>query len=104
MSFFATIKLQKWMKAADFGTFLNRWGLVLAAYNSAVIKMVEADGKLSAMVVPWNRIYCDELDFDGNPKIEIIELTPGQLKQRQGYDQEMVEALISFKYSFNMRI
>jgi hypothetical protein len=24
LSFFATIKLQKWMKAADFGTFLNR--------------------------------------------------------------------------------
>lgn len=99
LSFFATIKLQKWMKAADFGTFLNRWGLVLAAYNSAVIKMVEADGKLSAMVVPWNRIYCDELDFDGNPKIEIIELTPGQLKQLQGYDQEMVEALIAAQQS-----
>lgn len=99
LSFFATIKLQKWMKEADFGTFLNRWGLVLAAYNSAVVKMVEANGKLSAMIVPWNRIYCDELDFDGNPKIEIIELTPGQLRQREGYDQEMVEALIAAQQS-----
>ena len=99
LSFFATIKLQKWMKEADFGTFLNRWGLVLAAYNSAVVKMVEANGKLSAMTVPWNRIYCDELDFDGNPKIEIIELTPGQLRQREGYDQEMVESLIAAQQS-----
>lgn len=99
LSFFATIKLQKWMKTADFGTFLNRWGLVLAAYNSAVVKMVEVNGKLSALVVPWNRIYCDELDFDGNPKIEIIELTPGQLRQREGYDQEMVESLIAAQQS-----
>jgi hypothetical protein len=94
-SYLYTIHLQKWMNQSNFGMFLNIWGDYLAAYNSAVTKFVEQDGEMKAQVIPWNRIICDVIDFDANPVIEVIELTPAQLRMRKGYDKEQVEALIN---------
>lgn len=92
-AFLATVHLQNWMRKTDFGTFLNAWGLELAAFNSAVVKFVEKNGELYSMVVPWNRMICDPVNFDANMKIEILELTEAQLRQRDGYDQDMVDRL-----------
>lgn len=92
-AFLATIHLQDWMRRERFGAFLNEWGRVLARYGSAVCKFVEKEDKLSASVVPWQRMIVDQVDFDANPKIEILELTEAQLYQRKGYDQDMVEKL-----------
>lgn len=89
----ATVHLQNWMKKENFGAFLNDWGLELAGFNSSVVKFVESEGKLHSMIVPWSRLIVDQVDFDANPKIELLELTEGQLKQRKGYDKEMVEKL-----------
>lgn len=89
-----TIHLQKWMKDSHFGMFLNTWGDYLAAYNSAVCKFVEQDGELKANVIPWTRIIVDVIDFDSNPVIEMLEMTPAQLKQKKGYDQDMVDKLL----------
>ncbi len=94
-SYLYTIHLQKWMNNTNFGMFLNVWGDYLAAYNSAICKFVEQDGELKAQVITWNKVICDVIDFDSNPVIEVLELTPAQLKQRKGYDKVQVEALIN---------
>lgn len=92
-SFMATCLLQEWMDRENFGTFLNDWGLVLAGFNSAVVKFIEAEGKLHSMVVPWSRLIVDQINFDKNVKIEVLEVTEAELYQRKGYDKEQVERL-----------
>ncbi|MFP5260985.1 MAG: hypothetical protein ACLGJB_03665 [Blastocatellia bacterium] len=93
-AFLATVKLQDWMRKEQFGKFLNKWGRTLAKYGSAVTKFVEQGGKLHCLIIPWNRIICDTVDFYNNPVIEVLELTPAQLRRKEGYDQEMVQKLI----------
>lgn len=95
-AFMAQVHLANWMRRENFGAFLNDWGLDLAGFNSCVVKFIESKGKLHPMVVPWSRLICDQVDFDSNPKIEILELTEAQLYQRvetHGYDKDMVEKL-----------
>jgi hypothetical protein len=92
-AFIATVHLQNWMRKEGYGEFLNKWGMELAAFNSSVIKHVESKGELHAMVVPWSRLIVDSINFDKNPKIELLELTEAELYQREGYDKEMVEKL-----------
>ncbi len=89
----ATIQLQEWMDRENFGAFLNDWGLDLAGFNSQVVKFVEKGDRLYPMVVPWSRLIVDQVNFDKNPKIEILEVTEAELYQREGYDKEMVERL-----------
>lgn len=95
--FLATLHLQDWMRKDNFGAFLNEWGRTLARYGSAVVKFIETDGKLHSMVVPWNRLIVDPIDFGNDVVIEVLELTPAQLKKRKGYDQEIVDKLIDTK-------
>lgn len=92
-SFMATCLLQEWMDKENFGAFLNDWGLDLAGFNSSVVKFVEAEGELHAMTVPWSRLIVDQVNFDKNIKIEVLEVTEAELYQRKGYDKEMVERL-----------
>jgi hypothetical protein len=95
-AFMATVLLQNWMRREDWGTFLNKWGIDLASFNASVVKFIEADAKLHSMVIPWSRIICDPIDFDSNPKIELLELTEAQLYQRidtHGYDKDIVDQL-----------
>lgn len=94
-AFLATIHLQEWMKKDAFGKFLNDWGLALARYGSVALKFVQKSGSLHAMVVPWNRLYSDTVDFRNNPKVEKLYLTRAQLKKNKSYDQNMVDALIT---------
>ena len=90
----ATLKLQEWMKRQAFGRFLNDWGLTLATHGSAVSKFVEKDGELSAQVIDWNNLLCDQVDFDNNVKVEKLWMTPAQLKKNKNYDKELVEKLL----------
>ncbi len=94
LAFLATVHVQDWMRRARFGYFLNTWGRTLAKYGSAPVKFVEQDGELKVLVVPWNRMICDVVDFDANPKIEMLELTEAQLRQNKSYDQEMIDKLV----------
>jgi len=93
LAFVATVHLQNWMREQNFGAFLNDWGLDLSAFNSSVVKFVEAKGELHAMVVPWSRLIVDQINFNKNPKIEILEVTEAELYNREGYDKEQVERL-----------
>lgn len=93
-SFIATVHLQNWMRKDNFGAFLNEWGRTLARYGSAVVKFVENGEGLHAMVVPWNRLIVDAVDFDNDVTIEVLEMTPAQLSKKKGYDQEIVKKLI----------
>lgn len=93
LAFIATVLLQDWMRRENFGATLNDWGIELAGFNSSVMKFVESDGELHSFPVPWSRLIVDPVDFDANPKIEILELTEAQLYQRKGYDKELVEKL-----------
>ena len=92
-AFMATVQLQDWMRRENFGTFLNAWGINSAGFNESVLKFVEQDGRLIPSVVPWSRIICDVIDFDSNPKVEILEMTEAQLRKNKAYDQELVEEL-----------
>jgi len=89
-SFIANIFIQNWMRKENFGTFLNKWGYQLAKYGSSVLKFVESDGKLHRMVCDWNKLIVDPTDFYSNPVIEILELTPSQLRKNETYDKEAV--------------
>ena len=91
-AFIASIYLQNWMKKSRFGVFLNKWGRMLAKYGSTVVKFVEKDGELHSMVIDWHKFICDPIDFSNNPQIEVLDLTPAQLRAR-GYDEEVVDAL-----------
>jgi len=93
-AFLATLKLQEWMKKADFGQFLNDWGLNLATHGSTIAKFIEKDGELSAQVMNWNNFICDAVEFEGNPKIEKLWFTPAQLRKQKGYDKELVKVLL----------
>lgn len=92
-AFLANIKVQEWMRESNFGQFLNDWGLMLAGYGSAVTKFVEKGGELHKEVVPWNRIICDQIDFDNNPVVERLYFTEAQLKNNSSYDQVKVEEI-----------
>ena len=94
-AFLATIHLQEWMRRANFGVFLNEWGRNLAKYGSAVIKFVEKKGQLHIENVAWNKLISDTVDFENNPKIEKLYLTPAQLRANKAYDQDVVEYLLS---------
>lgn len=93
-SFLATVQLQDWMRRKKFGQFLNEWGLSLARYGSSILKFVEKDGELYFNVMPWPNMIVDPVDFDSNPKVEKIWLTPAQILKREEYDQELVKKLI----------
>lgn len=95
-AFLASVHIQNWMRKENFGAFLNDWGMELAAFNSSVVKFIESEGKLHPMVVPWSRLIVDQVNFDSNPKIEILELTEAELRQRvktHKYDKELVQRL-----------
>ncbi|MEA3431446.1 MAG: hypothetical protein U9R01_02030, partial [candidate division WOR-3 bacterium] len=93
-SFLATIHLQEWMRRNAFGQFLNEWGLSLSTYGSTILKFVEQGKELHSEVMPWNRMIVDAVDFDANPKIEKLWLTPSQLLDRKNYDKDLVMKLI----------
>lgn len=92
-AFLATVHLQDWMRREKFGLFLNDWGRSLARYGSTVVKFVDNSDGLTPLVIPWNRLICDAVDFDANIKIEVLELTEAQLRQRKGYNKDMVGKL-----------
>lgn len=93
-AFLATIHLQEWMRKANFGAFLNDWGRTLARYGSAVVKFIESNGKLNSIVVPWNRLIVDQIDFNNDVVIEVLELSVADLRNRKEYDKDVVEELI----------
>ncbi len=68
-AFLATVHLQNWMRRENFGAFLNSWGIDLASFNSSVVKFVESQGELHAMVIPWSRLIVDQVDFDSNGRL-----------------------------------
>lgn len=95
-SFLATVHLRDWMKRSKFGTYLNEWGRTLSRYGSAVTKIVQNSEGLHISVVPFSNIIFDAVDFDNNPKIEILELNMAQLRGRiktHGYDADAVDDL-----------
>lgn len=93
--FFLSLYLQDWMRKDNFGQFLNNWGISLAGFNSSVVKFVEKDGKLVCGVVSWSKLIVDQINFDDNVKIEILELTETQLYDR--YGKEAVDDLVGAK-------
>jgi hypothetical protein len=93
-SLLATVVISDWMKKERFGEFLNEWGRTLARFGSAIVKFVPKKDKLHIIVVPWTKSIVDSVDFENNPKIELLELTPSQLRKNPNYDQDIVESLI----------
>ncbi len=92
-SFLANIHLQDFFRRQRFGAFLSDWGRVLSRYGSAITKFVDTGDALIPGVTAWNRMIVDQINFDKNPQIEVIELTEAELRQRPGYDQDIVDKL-----------
>lgn len=95
LSLVANVLLIRWMRKAKFAKYLNDWGRTLATYGSAVSEFVKQDGKLVCNVISWNKMICDPIDFDNNPKIKVMWLTPAQLRANKSYDQGLVEELLN---------
>jgi hypothetical protein len=93
--FFLYLYLQDWMRKENFGQFLNNWGLALAGFNSSVVKFVEKDGRLICQIVPWSKLIVDQINFEDNLKIEILELTESQLYEKFG--KEAFDNLVGAK-------
>src|SRR3990167_3231379 len=93
-AFMATVHLQKWMKKAKFGIFLNNWGRTLARFGSAVVEFIEKDSELFCSVIPWNKLIVDPQDFTALPVIKKLYFTPAQLKRKKEYNQEVVTNLL----------
>lgn len=94
LAFIATLLIQDWMRKNNFDAFLNKWDLTQAKYGSAIVEFVEQQGKLTPSVLTWNRTIIDTVDFENNPRIKILWLTPAQLRKNKLYDQDMVKALL----------
>lgn len=92
-AFLLSVHLQDWMRREHFGKFLNTWGIEQAGFNSAVLKFVEKDKRLIPSIVPWSRLIVDQLNFNDNPIIEVLELTEAQMYER--FDADKVDNLIS---------
>jgi len=95
LAFVANVLLHNWMDRERFGVFLNQWGRSLSKYGSTIVKFVKQDGRLIPSVIPWNRLIVDPVDFEALPVIEKLYKTPSQLRKMKGYNQGMVESLIS---------
>lgn len=93
----ATHHLRKYMRKSSFGLFLNNWGLTLARYGSAVVKILDDNNEfLSFRVVPWSSIIVDPIDFNASPQVEIFYMTKEQLKKEakaRGYDLNVINNL-----------
>jgi hypothetical protein len=94
LAFVATLLIQDWMRRNDWDAFSDKWDLTEVRYGGAWVEFVEQDGKLIPSVIPWNRAITDTVDFENNPKIKILWLTPQQLRKNKMYDQEVVKALL----------
>lgn len=94
MAFIASLHFQDWMRRELFGATLNGWGRAESEYGSAILKFVEKGDKLHSEVTPWNRMISDTVDFENNPKIEVLYLTPAQLRDNESYDQTQVDGLL----------
>ncbi len=93
----AKIFVRKWMRKHEYAQFLNEWARVQSRYNSAIVKAVVNSNGVHLSVTPWQRQICDAVEYEPNPKIDVIELTEGQLRERittHGYWKDAVEALI----------
>ncbi len=102
LAFVANVLLQRWMDENRFGQFLNKWGLQLATYGSAISKWKDMGDRLYPCVVPWNRAIVDPIDFEALPRIEKFYKTPAQLRAMATvgdpnyahYDKDVVEKII----------
>ena len=94
LAFVANVMLQNWMDENRYGQFLNTWGRTLARYGSAVVEYVEQDGKLIPLVIPWNRLIPDAVDFYATPTIKKLYRTPAQLRKNKFYNQDAVDKLV----------
>lgn len=93
LAYFADVLLKDWMRREQFGKFLNKWGYVLAKYDTALIKFTEKNKRLVPEVVPWSSLIVDPLDITKAPIIEKLYLTEAELKQ-SGYDKQKVKQLL----------
>lgn len=98
-SFLATAKLHEYMNRENFGQFLNDWGLSLATYGSSVLKFIQQGDRLHTMVIPWNRLIIDPIDFNKAPVIEILELTESELRKNKYYNPDIVDSLCEATHS-----
>ena len=79
----------EWMKAADFGLFLNRMGYTRAKYGGVLVKKsIEQDeeggDELCLDVVEWKNVVTDQIDIERGNIVEVHYMTPVELMEKDG--------------------
>jgi hypothetical protein len=87
----------EWMKAADFGLFLNRMGYTRPKYGGVLVKksMEREEGKdeLKVDVVEWKNVVTDQIDIERGNIVECHYMTPVDLMEKDGVWDNVREAV-----------
>lgn len=73
----------EWMKE-DFSLTLNKMGSTRPKYGGYLLKKTMEEGKLKIDVVDWTKVSTSVSDIMGNPIVEEHNLSPVQLKRKDG--------------------
>lgn len=73
----------EWMKT-DFGQTLNKMGMTRPKYGGYLIKKTENEGKLKIEVMDWTKVYTDISNIMGGPIVECHNMSPVELKKKDG--------------------
>lgn len=90
--------LQNWMRRANFGVLLNKWGRSLARYGSSIVKFVEKGDELIAEVMAWGEMIIDTVNINNDVQIQIIYHTPATLMKaarKYKYDMTKIRSIIN---------
>lgn len=86
----------EWMKT-DFGQTLNKMGTTRPKYGGYLIKRTEIDGELKIEVVDWTKVYTDLTDILGGPIVECHNMSPVEIKAKEGSWENVTEVLKAHK-------
>lgn len=83
----------EWMKEADFALTLNKMGSTRPKYGGYLLKKTMKDGKLCIEVLDWTKTYTDLTNIMGGPIIERHNLSPVDIKKKDGVWENVVDVL-----------
>lgn len=82
----------EWMKG-NFGQVLNKMGSTRPKYGGYLIKKTETKGDLKIEVVDWTKVFTDVTDIMGGPIVEEHNMSPVQIKKKDGVWENVTEVL-----------